>query len=375
MRISVCLFLDNICGMKNNHIFLSLFLCFTILVNANMASPIQPGTLVANPFLNQYVRVVNENIFIKIDSGFYYADFDIEYEILSEKDGLKIPLLFYAYNYDDDFKVSIDGKEIKLNTELKFWDLHTEEEKLKFKNYHYLFTNDREVISNTVATDGLNMHDLLYFETDISKGKHTIKVTYKASRWLHQYSRLNEYSFKYVLSPAKYWKSFGTLNIKVDATDFKEEITTNLGNAVSGDLEAIANYHFKALPTETLVINYQPKISKVANFLIKIDSFSLALIFSLFFVAIHLFAMKKYRKQNTKKWISAIAVLGGLFIPFLFVIFLIVSSAIIDVAIGKHASGRAGYGMFYMFILVPKFILYYLSFSLIMDYVFKRIKT
>lgn len=32
--------------------FITIFLSLTLLVNANMASPVNRGTLVANPFLN-----------------------------------------------------------------------------------------------------------------------------------------------------------------------------------------------------------------------------------------------------------------------------------------------------------------------------------
>jgi len=359
--------------MKKKLIIILLFI--PLLLNANMASPVQAGTLVANPFLNQYVSVLHENIYVKLDDGFHYANFDIEYQIDAEKDGVNIPFLFYAYQYEGDFKVTIDGKEIELKEIKDFWDLYKEDDKVKFKNYTYLYQNKKEEISNTKETDGINLNDFLYFKTDITKGKHSIKVTYKASRWLYKHSRLNEYSFKYVLSPAKYWKSFGTLAITIDATDFKEDITTNLGNPTSGNINGVSTYQFNNLPTETMSITFIPKVSTFANILLKIGYYCLALLFMLPLVYFHYKLMKKYRKRNTTSKLSAIAILGGILLPLLFIFMLIFSSFFIDYFLGKHASGREGYGAFFSFFFLPKFILIYLPISIVIDLILKKNKS
>jgi hypothetical protein len=343
-----------------------------------MASPVEPGTLGIRPFINQYVSVLHENIFIKIDKNFKFATFDIDYIIHSETDGLKIPLLFYASEYYNGFEVSIDGKKIDLKQINELWSLYKDSDKEKFKDFNYLFNYDREEIADIKGemkngTFDVFAKNFLYFETDISKGQHTIKVTYKASRWGYQNSRLNEYSFLYALSPAKYWKSFGTLDVTVDATAFNQDITTSLGNPNEGDINGVSKYHFTEMPADNLVINFYPKVSKFTQILISLNAFGVTGIFALFFIVFHLFAMKKYRKTNPKKIISPVAIIGGLIIPFFFVIGMVASSLLIDYFIGKYASGRESYGSFFSFFLLPKFWLCYLGFVLVMDFVFKKI--
>lgn len=218
----------------------------------------------------------------------------------------------------------------------------------------------------------MRIKDFIYFETDLSKGKHTIKVSYNASPWIYKHSRLKETGYKYALSPAKFWKSFGTLNVKIDASKLSSNMESNLGNPTNGNLETVANYQFKEMPVAVINLNYVPKISAFAKFLLKMEYFKLALILMLPLVFLHFRAIKKYRKCNTKKWVSIIAILGGLLIPFMFIFALIFASFFMDYFLGNNASGRAGYGAFFSFYFLPKFILYYLPFSLLVDYFFKR---
>ncbi|WP_034058846.1 hypothetical protein [Lacinutrix jangbogonensis] len=181
---------------------LIVFLGFTLVLNANMASPMQSGTLGANPFLNNHVNVLHENILITIDEDFQYANFDIEYSIQSEKDGIEIPFLFYASEYYNDFKVTIDGKPVVLKKYNDFWDDFNMKNK-RLTNFDYLYNLNREDISeiNTVFKKGksetINIDDFIYFETNIAKGQHSIKVSYKATKWQYKHSRINETSFRY----------------------------------------------------------------------------------------------------------------------------------------------------------------------------------
>jgi len=61
-------------------------------VQANMASPVIEGTLGGRPFVSEYVDVIHEDLFIKIDENFEYASFNVKYHINSSKDGFQIPL-------------------------------------------------------------------------------------------------------------------------------------------------------------------------------------------------------------------------------------------------------------------------------------------
>lgn len=349
---------------------LTLLLFSPSLLNANMASPVNIGTLGTNPFLNKFVTIIHENLYIKINEGFKYADFDVEYIIHSEKEGINIPLLFYASDYYTDFKVSIDGNPI----ELKKYNIQHEE----LTNFEYLYNTDNantpevHAVFNNGQSETIRLNDFLYFETNISKGKHSINVSYKASAFQYEHRRLTEKSFRYALSPANYWKSFGTLDITIDTSNCNEKITTNLGSPVEGELNSISKYHFSELPVDMIQIDLDTRLGSFSKLLLKIGYFNLALFFMLPLVYFHYKLMKKFRKHNTASKLSETAILGGVLLPFLFLFVLIFSSFFIDYFLGEHASGREGYGAFFLFLFLPKFILVYLSISIITDLIMKH---
>jgi len=308
----------------------------------------------------------------KLDSASeVFADFEIEYIINAEKEGINIPLLFYALEYHKDFEVSIDGKPISI----KEYNI----EKTKLKNFEYLYSPDNTntfVLNNEFKngkSETIRLEDFLYFETNISKGKHSIKVSYIASAWNYKHNRLNESSFRYALSPAKQWKSFGTLNITIDTSVCNEDISTNLGSPKKGELNTISTYHFNKLPTDVIIINLEPKLSEIAKLLLKINYFNLAILLILPFVFLHFKFIKKFRIRNPKTKPSVIVIFGGLLLPVLFIFVMIFSSFIIDYFLGNYASGREGYGVFYSFIQLPMLLLIYLAISLIADYIIKRV--
>jgi hypothetical protein len=224
-----------------------------------MASPVNEGTFGTRPFISQYVNILHEDLRIVIDENFEYADFEVAYHINAEKSGMQIPLLFYASSYYENFKVTIDGKEVLLKRQEDFWDLYGVD-KEKLTNFHYLYNADRKEVGEIEnqfkygRNDYISLNDFLYFETDISEGNHVIKVTYKATNWRYKHNRLNEDSFRYALAPAKYWKSFGTLNITIDASKVKDNVSINVGTPKSGEINVVSTYNFDKLPREVLEI-------------------------------------------------------------------------------------------------------------------------
>lgn len=359
--------------MKKHILYFFLFI--SAISNANMASPIQIGTLGGSPFLHQYVSITHENIVITLDENFDYAHFNVEYFIDAEKDGIQIPLLFYATEYASDFIVTIDGKPLKIETLSDVWNIP--ENQLKIVDYNLLYTRNDEIPTLKVGFknsqhESISLNDFHYFKTDIKKGKHIIKVSYKASKWNYDHSRLKEESFRYALAPAKYWKSFGTLDITLDTSKCNEIVTTNLGKATSGEKKSVSKYHFDKLPQDMIEIRLEPQLSNFSKWLIKLESFNLALLLMLIPFLIHLKLMFNFRKKNKKSKLSGVAILGGILIPILFIFAIILATFLIDTSIGKYASGRASYGAFFSFIFLPKFLIIYLVISLIIDFILKK---
>lgn len=358
---------------------LFLFILNSIWLHANMASPVNEGTFGTRPFISQYVHILHENLHITLHENFQYADFVVEYNISAEKSGMQIPLLFYASSYYENFKVSIDGKEVTLARQEDFWDAYGPE-KEKLTNFHYLYNADRKAVAeienqfNHGRSDRIYLNDFLYFETDILEGNHTIKVTYTATNWRYNHSRLNEDSFRYALAPAKYWKSFGKLNVTIDATKVNDNIEINLGTPKTGNVNGITSYEFDKLPLEVLQITRIPTLSGFTKFLMNLESFWLAFIFISIIIAFHVWQMFRFRKKYPKRKFSTPAFIGASLIPICFIFLLIITSLWIDASIGEpYASGRKSYGAFFSFLYLPKYIIYYVVFSIVLDFILKRI--
>lgn len=351
-----------------------IILVFQIQVYANMANPVIEGTLGGRPFVSEYVDVIHEDLFIKIDKSFENASFNVKYHINSSKDGFQIPFLFYASEYLDSFSVKIDGREVNLNDISYDFKIP---ENTKFKDFSYFFErssyNDYSSVLIEDSPNGgfhVSLHNMIYFETDISKGKHVIEVNYRGTKWTDSWDWVNEYSFRYALSPAKYWKSFGTLNIKIDAADFDKELSSNLGQTKNGDLNSIAEWEFDKMPTEILQINFTPKISQTAQILIYITPRGLAYITGAVLAILHLFIVIWYRKKNQLRRFSLAVIIGSILNPLLFLISWMYYYGLIDSYIGEHAGGTHGY-TFLVILLYPVIMPIYWLIYWVFD---KRIK-
>lgn len=355
--------------------FIFLFLVSQSLF-ANMASPIIPGTVVATPFTSQYVDILGEKIFIRVNEGFTTAHFQIEYRIRSSANGKQIPLIFYAIDYSKDFKVWIDGREInikKLPDELQLKD------SILLSDFNYLF--DKRLlsegpqldISKDLKTDFyVNIYDLLFFEADFPEGEHTIKVEYTALAEIDGSDWVNKYSFRYSLSPANYWKSFGGLELKVDATEFDGTVTTNLDQLGNGSLDSIANWSFDLLPGDFILIKHVPKITSFAQTLIAISPEGIALIIGMLIVVLHLFIMIRYRNKNPQKRFSWPMIVGSLAVPLVYLLANYYAYFLIDCFL-DDASGNHGYIFFILTLYPPLLLIYWLIIWLI-DRIYSRNK-
>jgi len=338
-------------------------------VYANMANPVIEGTLGGRPFVSKYVDLDHEDLFIKVDKNFDYAYFNVKYHIHSSKDGFQIPFLFYTSEYLDSFSVKLDGKEVHISDIA--YDFKVPEN-TKFKDFSYFFENLSHSGPNTVVIEDsssegfyINLDDMIFFEANIAKGRHVIEVSYRATKWTDSWGWVNKYSFRYALSPAKYWKSFGTLNIKLDATDCNKELNSNLGQPKKGDLNSKAEWEFNKMTIEILQINYHPKINKTAQTLMNITPNGLAYITGIILAILHLVIIIWYRKRNPTKRFSLAVIIGSILIPLIFLICCINSFDIIDYCTGKHAARSHGYS-FFTIVLYPVIMpIYWLIYWLI----------
>ena len=80
-----------------------------------MASPIREGTSTSIAFSSRDINITKEKINLRIYKNFNAAYYVIEYFIKTDIDGKQIPLLFYAKDYEADFKVFVDDAATEIH--------------------------------------------------------------------------------------------------------------------------------------------------------------------------------------------------------------------------------------------------------------------
>src|SRR5690606_37585311 len=92
---------------------------------------------------------------------------------------------------------------------------------------------------------------------------HQIHIEYTSRAWVDLWDWVKKYSFKYSLFPAKFWRSFNSLEITLSASENNSEIITNLGEPTEGNPTSLATWKFDKLPDDEIEISYKPQIVSV----------------------------------------------------------------------------------------------------------------
>ena len=304
-------------------------------VFANMGPPISisAGSEVGSPFLNEHVDVLHEDLHIKIGEGFHTARFKAKYHIRASKAGEQIPFLFYAADYQDSFSVTIDGKPVELKAIPPEYDIP---EDTTLKDFSHFFGNlgqdgqfyIKDSLTPVIRGLYIEQDDLFYFETDLSKGEHVIKVNYEAYCWTIKRRVDGEYftssySFRYALAPAKYWRSFGTLDIKLDATAYNgESLVVPLGSPHGGSVDSIARWSFDELPADFLNIHVSPSEGVPDSNEISLPDGTMPILTGFMLVLFHVGLTIWYRKRRKTVKFSKVVIINGIILPFIFLIIL-----------------------------------------------------
>jgi hypothetical protein len=334
-----------------------LFVCLVLLGEnslANMASPITEGTLTANPFLSRHVDILHEKLVIIPDRDFRTALIRAEYFIKANRKGIRIPLLFYASEFGGRFRVWCDEKELDLKSAP---DLYQNIQGQPFNDFAYLFdtlTTSEDNLLPMHEDEKNNFYvtidDLKYFEADISEGQHAIRVEYIAENWLDRSGWVNKYSFRYALSPAKYWRSFGTLEVVLDGSNSNLKPLVNLGEPASVS-NGISTWKFTSLPVDVIMVSFAPETNKLASTLIKISPKGIMLIVSVILATIHFIGIYRYRRSHQAKY-SWVMIAGSVVMPLMMLISYMYAFNLIDTSIGPDASRYHGY-TFFILLLYP----------------------
>lgn len=336
----------------------TLALLFSLTIShciANMASPYEKGSTNIAPYSSRDIGITKEMLEIRINNDYTTAHFIVNYYINTSITGSQVPLLFDAENYKEGFTVMVDGKHVSLLT-IGLNDFSTD----SFKYFYPVF--DSLALDKDKNEAGVNwdkdinvkykLFNLKYFKVDLAKGNHIIHVEYTANAWADKGgSWVKKYHYPYSLQPAKYWKSFGGLQVTVTLPHNDTAITTNLGKPVSSD-GIVTTWQFTKIPVDVLTIYYTPQAGAYARALLKLQPIGITLLVSLLVVILHILAIRAYRRAEPMVKYSIVVIAGSIAIPFLMLMLYVYSFDIIDNAIGIHASRYHGY-TFLVFILYP----------------------
>ncbi len=360
--------------------FKSALLVFTLLwaqiTRANMSSPIWEGTATSTAFSSKDINILSEFIHIKIDADYRTAAFTVEYTLQSDVSGRQIPLLFYAQDYKDSFQVRVDNQSVAIQN---IPEQYTHFALSPFSGFsrwkdagNQADARDRVTIQwdeNSGFTYPIN--DLKYFETELGKGIHKVRVTYTANVWTDVSGWVKTYSFRYSLSPAKFWKSFGKLTVTVEQAGTVRPITTNIGAPLEQTILAKNTWMFTQLPAEYLEFSFTPEMSGLTKALINLQPFWLSIISGVLLFVLHLWLVLRYRRRHIHKKYSFVVIVGSWLVPFLILLSYIAYFMLIDYLIGEDAGRRHGY-VFLIMILYPFFVPVYWTIMWLLDKLQKK---
>lgn len=320
----------------------TFFLLYTS-AHANMSSPVLRGDITSEAYSSKDIDILYEHLQITI-IDFYTAKFVVTYLIKSDREGKQIPLIFdtMTNSYTEDgFHVWLNNESIPVSKIPSTYDNPNALAWIDSLDTHLAYPKN----------DAPDIIGLKYFEVDLVKGEHTIRVEYTAHTIVNKWKPLESYEINYNLKPARYWRSFGKLDIEINTSDIKGIFKTNIDkdSILSG---TVTHLHFSEIPKDELIISMTPQTGWFTNVMMGIGASGLFCTFALIVIALHIYFTLRYRQRNPDKRFSPIVIGGSLLVPFLCCCIFIFSYSLLDLIIGEYASGRHGY-IFLIFILYP----------------------
>jgi len=345
------------------------FLAVAVAAQANMASPYHNGTMSGTAFSSRSVDILSEHIRIRVTKRFDQARFDIVYTIHCDRSGMQIPLLFVAKDFRDSFSVRVDGLPVPAtagsgpvqgNPAFPFL-----QQGLPYKLDKWVDWNDHH-------GEVYRLMDLRYFEAALDSGRHEIRVSYNAKAWIDGSGWVNRSSLNYSLAPARYWKSFGQLEVRLELEGDPGGVTTNLGTPREGAIGAASTWAFDSIPADYIRIVNVPRLGAGAKLLLRITPDGIALGFGTIFALIHLRLTLRYRRRHPAKHWSAVAIIGSLIVPLLMYIVELFAYPFVDMMLEPAASGQHGGYYILVILLYPFVVVPYGIFVLIVDVLYRR---
>ena len=317
-------------------VILFLLVSFSAL-RANMASPNRYGLHPSLGIQSGDVDINSEDLSIILADSAQYAVYDVRYNITSDKEQDRFTLVFDCVMEFSDFEVFLDGTPIEVNK------------------------NDIDSLLVTNLNEAYTA-----FTINLDKGTHTIAVRYKGYPDSHKGSLLMNYTYKYNLAPVEGWKSFKNLNLSIDATALKEDVSIDIGDSTYQIGGMVKSWQFEKIPQKMLEIEFNPK----GDLTYEVDPswffFGSFLLLSI----INFLWLFPWRRKHTNMKVSIPAIVGALVIPAVALFLYLLSFDFIDDLIGQYASRSHGY-VFLVVFTYPVLAIIYFGFIWAIDRSYK----
>jgi hypothetical protein len=297
---------------------------------ANMANPFVPGDIVTEPWADVATfDILHEDLVFDVRPWVDRAPANIQatYQIHNPGDATAVDLLFVAPGLETG-QVTLDGGQAIAATQTATPPIPDEWK-----------IDDQDPIPHG-----------LQFTVPLSPGEHAIAVQYTARPSSDNRHTYRDYTLDYWLSPARQWRSFGSLMV---------EVWTPPGwqTEVSPPLEPQGNQHwqstFAELPSDRLTLHTYPVVHPVIRlFRWSLIGIGLGLAF---WIAWQLYRglgqVTQRRQWSQRRFILA----GFLLIPLSIPLFLTLlglgfwaAESLLD---GRHLASTYGYGrLFFVFL-------------------------
>lgn len=319
------------------------FIIACVSASANMASPWIGGNPMCEAYSSKDIDILHESLHVRI-IDFYTAKYAVIYTVKSDRAGKQIPLVFDTMidvSEGDGFRVWVDDKDVAVSKIPSSYEDKAALSWIDSLDNHLLYS--QENVPNLIG--------LKYFEVDLSEGEHAIRVEYTVRANVYVGNPVREFTLRYNLAPARFWRTFGGLDIEIDITGLDGTFETNLPAEKTSLTDAVTHLHFSDIPSDEFVITYTPQVGWFANVFVVIGHW-LVLAFILVLGIVHVYLTLRYRIRKPTKRFSLVVIVGGILAPILYLCLYVWSYSLIDVVVGEYASGRHGY-VFFIFLLYP----------------------
>lgn len=306
-------------------VFSNLLICCLLFIQAANASykyPYQSQSEIGSAVANRNIEVLKENIHIYIDKDFRNARFVINYTFRINSDSVSIPFLFFSseesLNSDKTVNAILDGKSVKVSN-------HSLSE-VDVSDFLFPTINEENNITLSFGDFG-NKHpyigyysidDLIYIDTFLEEGIHTLQLEYTQSAWIDAVNHLKKRSFRYSLSAAKAWKPSEGMEIQLIPEDENQKYRINLqGN--TGELNGKSDFVITEINEDFIAVTFISQlnfIQKTGLIVLKYE-FLFFMLLSCILLWLEWKWIKRYRENHPNYKYSIAAIFGGIVLPVL----------------------------------------------------------